>query len=116
MPHAEGMTKTEAKWAERVRQWRASGQAAAEFARGEGYAPTTLWHWASVLKGQLKTGTKRTKPRAARVRVRMVRVRRVADPSTVPIVIQVGAARVEVRAGFDEGLLRAVVEAIQTTP
>ena len=105
------MTETEAKWAERVRQWRVSGQTAADFTRGEGYAPTTLWHWASVLKGRQKT---RTKPHPARVRVRMVRVRREVRPSAEPIVIQVGAARVEVRADFDVELLRAVVEAIRT--
>lgn len=106
------MTETEAKWAERVRQWRASGETAAEFTRGEGYEPTTLRYWASVLKGRLKAQTK-PPVRRARARVRMVRVRRVARPvDAETIAVEVGPARVEVRAGFDPVLLRAIVEAI----
>lgn len=101
------MTKTEAKWAERVRQWRASGQTAAEFTRGEGYAPTTLWHWASVLKG-------RQRPRIEVPLVRVRRVRCVPESASAAVEIHVGGARVEVRAGFDKGLLRAVVEALQS--
>jgi len=32
--------------------------------------------------------------------------------ASVPLTVTVGAARVEVRAGFDRSLLRAIVEAI----
>ena len=49
------MTSTEAKWAERVREWRASGKTAEEFAAGFEYEVSTLRYWAS----RLKTGAER---------------------------------------------------------
>jgi hypothetical protein len=39
-----------AKWAARVRQWRASGVTAGEFARRAGINPATLRWWSSRLK------------------------------------------------------------------
>jgi hypothetical protein len=44
------MNETEAKWAERVLEWRESGQAAEEFAEGRGFEASTLRFWASRLK------------------------------------------------------------------
>src|ERR1700733_1508689 len=40
------MTETEAKWSERVREWKASGQTAREFAASRDFKPTTLVYWA----------------------------------------------------------------------
>src|SRR5579871_4318965 len=103
------MTETEEKWAERVRQWRAGGLSASEFAQGQGFEPSTLRYWASQLKRRDKAPAK---PPAARVR--MIRVRRVESHARVEevMVVAVGAARVEVRPGFDPALLRALVEAL----
>lgn len=110
------MTETEGKWAERVRQWRASGQTAAEFAHGKGYEPSTLRYWASMLKRRrAQAATVAVSRSAAPVRVRMLRVQAVA-PAGEPMVVAIGAARVEVRTGFDRLLLRAIVEAVGGTP
>lgn len=100
------MTETEAKWTERVREWKASGQTAKEFAAGREFKPSTLVYWASCLR----TGAGQSKKRERRVR--MARVVRVATPADGAIIVAVGAARVAVRAGFDPALLRQVVLAL----
>jgi hypothetical protein len=99
------MTDTEAKWTERVREWKASGQTAKAFAGGRDFKPSTLVYWASCLR----TGTG---PKKRERRVRMARVVRVAAASDAAIVVAVGAARVSVRTGFDPELLRQVVRAL----
>jgi hypothetical protein len=101
------MTDTEAKWAARVAQWRASGKSAPEFAEGQGFESSTLRYWASRLK-HLPQSLAKPVPR-----VRMVRVRRTPHPVVAePMIVAIGAARVEVRSGFDRALLREVVEAL----
>lgn len=98
------MTDTELKWVERVRQWRESGQTASIFSQGKGFEPSTLRFWASQLKHRVQS----PEPRAPR----MLRVRVTREPSAEPLVVRVGEARVEVRAGFDTALLRAVVASL----
>jgi hypothetical protein len=101
------MTETETKWFERVREWRSSGTTAEQFAEGRGFEPTTLRYWASRL-GRAKASPEESRTTPS---VRMVRVDR-AGPATAtasPIVIAVGGARIEVRAGFDRVLLGEVV-------
>jgi hypothetical protein len=44
--------------------------------------------------------------------VRMARVTAIARPTPSSLTVRVGAARVEVRPGFDRGLLRELVEAL----
>jgi len=100
------MTDTEAKWAERVGEWKASGQTAKEFAAGREFKPSTLVYWASCLR----TGTEQRRKRERRVRI--AHVVRVPAPTDAAIVVAVGAARVSVRAGFDPVLLRQVVLAL----
>ncbi len=50
--------------------------------------------------------------------MRMARVRRRPAPESDAgsMTIRIGAARVEVRRGFDRGLLREVVEALRGEP
>jgi hypothetical protein len=101
------MTETEAKWSERVREWRASSKSAEEFAEGRGFKGSTLRFWASSLR-KLEDG-----PRGERhAGVRLLRVVRKASPSDSSIEVAVGAARVVVRPGFDAVLLRQLVEAL----
>jgi hypothetical protein len=100
------MTDTEAKWAERVREWKGSGQTAKEYAASRDFKASTLVYWASCLR----TGGNRRKKRERGVRI--ARVVRVASPTDAAIVVAVGPARVSVRAGFDPEVLRQVVLAL----
>jgi len=77
------------------------------FSRGKGFEPSTLRFWASQLKRRV--------PVPDRDAPRMLRVRRTREPSAAPLVVRVGEARVEVRAGFDTALLRAVVASLSRT-
>jgi hypothetical protein len=103
------MTATESKWAERVRAWKASGRTAKQFAEGRDFKASTLVYWASCLRrGRVGAAL----PRKVRPQVRMARVVRSPARSDDSIVVAVGVARVAVRAGFDEALLRRVVKAL----
>lgn len=90
--------KAEVVWAERVRAWRASGETAERFASGAGYAAGTLRWWSSRLG-------RREAPRF----LQLVPKDAVRDPE---VVVEVGGARLRVRAGFDASLLGAVVAAL----
>ena len=102
------MKTTAGMWAERVRAWRESGLSATDFARPEGYRPTTLSWWASELKRRERV--KASAPlKVVMARVRVVRVRSERD-ETLSVVV--GAARIAVSRGFDAELLREVVAAL----
>ena len=94
------MRTTAAEWSERVRLWRESGQTAPAFAEGKDYSEKLLRWWASELARRAR---KEPSVRFARV---------VRPPPSALLVVAVGAARVEVRAGFDRALLRDVVDAL----
>lgn len=93
--------ETAAIWSERVGAWRASGLTAAAYAEGRGFAGSTLRFWANRLK---------TAPVLSAARVVQLVARR-AEPET-ELVIEVGAARVRVRRGFDHALLAEVLGAL----
>jgi hypothetical protein len=109
--------ETGAKWAERVRQWRASGASAASFAAGQGFAASTLRWWDSKL-------TQAAKPRVAMARVVRRRAGEPAEagsgaatssgapPSAPTLTLEVDGVRIAVRRGFDAELLRQLVHAI----
>ena len=103
------MTGTESKWAERVREWKASGRTAKQFAEGRDFKASTLVYWASCLR-RGRVGAVR--PQKRQPRVRMVRLVAVAKPAGGLLTVRVGAAQVEVRSGFDRGLLRELVEVL----
>lgn len=98
------MTETEKTWTKRVQEWKASGLGAPEFVQGRGYQASTLRYWSCRLQ-RLAEG----RPWPARVRMAKVEV---AKGSSESLVVAVGAARIEVRPGFDGALLRDVVAAI----
>jgi hypothetical protein len=106
------MTDTETKWTERVRAWRASGRTAREFAEGQEFKPSTLTYWASQLRRSAETAGDGAVKRVARVRMVRVVGKAAATAREETLVVAVGAARIVVRAGFDGGLLREVVEAL----
>jgi len=99
------MTETETKWSERVREWRASGKSAEEFAEGRGFKGSTLRFWASTLRKTELSG-------AGHARVRLVPVVRRSVTQEPAIEIAIGKARVMVRPGFDATLLQQLVEAL----
>lgn len=114
------MTTTEAKWTDRVREWRESGKSAEAFAEGRQFEASTLRYWASRLKRSAPTTTPDSAPAAPKPTVTMARVvrRRRGRPAVagaaVPteLAIAIGDARIVVGHGFDAELLRAVVAAL----
>ena len=103
------MTETETKWSERIRDWRASGKSAEEYAEGRGFKGSTLRFWASKLRQVASVGAPASAPKR---RVRMMRVVPRSAWSQAAIEIAVGSARVMVRNGFDVSLLRQVIAAL----
>ncbi len=103
------MTETEAKWSERVREWKASGRTAKEFAEGREFKASTLVYWRSCLRMGIggSPGAKKRDPR-----IRMVRVVPVSARAEEAIMVAIGPARVAVRTGFNPALLRQVVRAL----
>jgi hypothetical protein len=119
------MTKeTEAKWVERVREWRASGLSAEEFATSKGYKASTLSWAASLLREAAasppapSTGQAPSRPRGKRRRrsrsemPRFLPVRTRPTGAVAEMVVEVGAARIRVARGFDVSLLGEVVRAL----
>jgi hypothetical protein len=105
------MTSTAAKWSERVREWRASGETAGEFASGRDFEASTLRWWASRLK---TGGSGKPGPYLARV-VRRSSTSDAAMPARATrseLEVLIGAARIVVRGDFDPDLLRQVASAL----
>jgi hypothetical protein len=103
------MTETETKWSERVREWKASGRTAKEFAEGREFKASTLVYWASCLRRDNGSGAQ---PKRGEPRIRMARVIAARAHAGDTIVVAIGAARVTVRSGFDPALLKQVVQAL----
>ena len=107
------MTSTEAKWSERVREWRASGKTAEEYAAAFEYEASTLRYWSS----RLKTGAEKAAPVIAQVvrkRTRSLSPQAEAATSSPAheVEVVIGVARIVVRRGFDVELLREVAAAL----
>lgn len=87
-----------ATWARRVEEWRASGESAPTYARGRGFAPSTLRWWASRL-GRRETG--------------FVRVVTASRDREEPITIEIRDARIVVPGHFDRAALAAIVDVVR---
>lgn len=98
------VTTTET-WAQRVAEWRASGQTAGEFAAGRGFAASTLRWWSSRLRRQT--------PGLVRVVAASDSPRGAGSRGAGSIELEVGEVRVHVRAGFDRALLAEVLEVLR---
>jgi hypothetical protein len=109
------VTETEQMWSERVAAWKASGQTPEAFTRGEPYAPSTLRWWSSRLRRRVRADTTSAPAKHERKRrtpfVRMAEIVRKSE-SAVPVVVEVGRARIIVGERFDAGLLARVVAAL----
>lgn len=120
------MTKeTEAKWVERVREWRASGISAEEFAASRGFKASTLSWAASLLRGVTPSPTataastepepqlqRKRKSASRRKAPRFLPVRTRATATTTEMVVEIGAVRIRVSRGFDASLLGDLVRAL----
>jgi hypothetical protein len=121
----------EKDWLERVLAWRASGVTAAEFCEGAPFDASSLRTWSSRLgrEGKVPRSPIGRRPKKAEVApsVRFARVvtrAAEAEPGLVPVAfsgstsaapalaVVIGESRIEVCAGFDPSLLRAVVSAL----
>jgi hypothetical protein len=97
---------TAVEWAERVNTWRASGKTARRFCEESGYSTKSLLAWSSRL------GRKADKKGNAVSEVRLARVVREPVRVNEPLVVQVGGARIEIRAGVDRAALAALLNAL----
>jgi len=92
-----------AEWARRVAEWRASGETAAEFCAGRGFAASTLRWYSS----QLGSVAPPPEPRTA-----MIEVRR--EPARAAhVMVELGGARVHVPCGVDMETLSTVFDALR---
>ncbi len=101
-------------WAQRVSEWKSSGLTSAAYCDGKPFTAGGLRHWAHRL----------SRGRQQEQAVRLARVVRVSaprrssrEPSPVAagseaLVVEIGAARVAVRPGFDRATLVAVLEVL----
>jgi hypothetical protein len=99
-------------WRKRVRAWRASGQRSEDYCTGLGVSAALLRHWAWRLRMTRKRGG--VVERSAVAPVPLARVVRTIVPERPrrdegAIRIEIGGARIEVRAGVDVATLAAVV-------
>jgi hypothetical protein len=115
------MTKTDAKWLERIRQWKESGKSAEEFAEGQPFKATTL-KWRDAEQRRAARGGARYGKAAADVgAIRFARVVPVPRPSATPaapiagLTLEVAGARISLSRGFDAELLVEVVRALGTS-
>ena len=115
--------KTEAKWAARVASWRESGQSAAAFVVGCGYAASTLKWWSYRLAALAVAAPKRleagmagptTQPKVALVRVsRAPKDERTVERLVATSVVELETIRVRVEPGVDESALRSIIAALR---
>jgi hypothetical protein len=102
-------------WARRVAAWKASGRSSEAFCKGKAFTAGGLRHWAYRLRCE---GRDEPEPviRIGRVlrRPAPAEAAKPAQPSidekAEAIVVELGAARVAVRPGFDRLTLAAVLD------
>ncbi len=108
------MTATEQKWAERVASWRESGLTSEKFCEGREFSANGLRHWAYKL-GQTKRRRRKPKLRIARV-VRATAPAKAIESTPLPvdssIVLELGAARIVVRPGFNCAMLTELIDVL----
>lgn len=131
------MKATEEIWLNRIREWKASGLTAKQFAEGKPYRASSLtWRqWQLQRSDRGATGERQSTPKKSRRRgpssqgaprpaapvvpmAEVIRRRPLGKPTVgmsraAAVVVEVGQARIEVGAGFDAPLLRDVVRALQ---
>jgi len=97
------------EWSERVKDWRQSGLTARAYAKERGWSWQSLRYWSSELGKRQRLPAGAPSPRAPR----MVRVRATERRESAGFTLRVNGAELDVRSGFDAGLLREVLSALR---
>jgi hypothetical protein len=110
------MTKTDEKWLERIRLWKASGETAEAFAVGQPFKASTLKWRAAELRRAAEGSERYGKGHAVKGSIRLARVvSRARDGAPTQgggVVVEVSGARISLSRGFDAELLTDVVRAL----
>lgn len=101
-------TRTAARMARLVAQWRESGESRASFARRHHVPPWTFWYWCRKLATE---GSKA--PATPAPRFVPVQIAREDSAAVIEIVLGDGV-RLAVRAGASADLVRAAVRALRS--
>jgi hypothetical protein len=110
------MTKA-AEWAERVKQWQASGQQSRDFCAGRGYAAKNLLWWSSHFRRHGFPDSAKRKSDGVRL-ARVVR-RREGEAMRSParqgsaVVVELSGARIQVDRGADRATVAMVLEILR---
>jgi hypothetical protein len=114
--------KSAAQWGELVTAWEASGLAADAFASKHGVAGATLRWWKTELARRARSEPRRRPPKrpspTGASEIALARVVRPGEASAPAgarcgVAVLAGGARIVVERGFDSGLLREVVRALE---
>lgn len=103
------MTATEAKWSERIREWKQSGKPLHEFAVGQPYKASSLGWWA----WQLRKRTSKAEATGKAIRMAQVVRRAPQMKESSHMVVEVAGARIAIERGFDAELLGQVVRTLR---
>ena len=104
------------EWAERVKQWQASGQQSREFCAGRGYAAKNLLWWTSHFRRHGFPGSAKAK---AGVKLARVVRRRESHPVAAPaaqgsaVVVELSGARIQIDRGADRATVAMVLEVLR---
>jgi hypothetical protein len=114
------MTDKQKIWAERYRQWQASGKTQQEFAKDQPYSGLTLRWWGVELrrrglleKAGSRRETRRKVGKAPAIAMARVVRRQVPRAEGAGIVVEIGRARVLVGRDFDASVLSNVMRALE---
>lgn len=105
------------RWAELVDEWESKGGSARAFAEERGIAEASLRWWKHELSRRSRNEPARRSPGPTPKREPQLAIAKVVREgergAPAEVVVVVGAARIVVRRGFDPGLLREVIRALQ---
>ena len=109
-----GKRATRAQWLERVRAWRASGQSAAAFTRGQEFSAQSLERWAWKLNGEGEVlEPKKAKRQPKEAPLQLVEVIAEARGGSEPLTLRVGAVELVLGRGFDPHVLAEVLDVLE---
>jgi lambda repressor-like predicted transcriptional regulator len=104
-------SKHRALWMARVDAWQQSGLSSAQFARQQGFSPSTFRNWTRRRARPAPPSFLRLVAKAA-APTPSAPVAPAQAPVTPSLLVEVGAVRLRLAPGFDPTLLRDVVRAL----